>query len=70
VGFGGTFREIPEGALNFFNPSANTTVFAKVDTTFGDDITGVGGKAGMRAVWWSTRRRRRVNQSPPPMSHP
>ena len=37
--------------VNFFNPSANTTVFAKVDTTFGNDLTGVGGKAGMRVVW-------------------
>jgi len=37
--------------VNFFNPSANTTVFAKVDTTFGNDITGVGGKAGMRVAW-------------------
>jgi len=26
-------------------------VFAKVDTTFGDNITGVGGKAGLRVVW-------------------
>jgi hypothetical protein len=28
-----------------------TTVFAKVDVTFGDDLTGVGGKAGMRVNW-------------------
>ena len=34
--------------VNFFNPTANTSVFAKVDVTFGDDIDGVGGKAGMR----------------------
>jgi len=33
--------------VNFFNPSANTSVFAKVDVTFGDDLDGVGGKAGM-----------------------
>ena len=37
--------------VNFFNPSANTSVFAKVDVTFGDDLDGVGGKAGMRVSW-------------------
>ena len=37
--------------VNFFNPSANTSVFAKVDVTFGDDLDGVGGKAGMRFAW-------------------
>jgi autotransporter family porin len=37
--------------VNFFNPSANTSVFAKVDVTFGDNIDGVGGKAGMRVTW-------------------
>jgi hypothetical protein len=26
-------------------------VFAKLDVTFGDDIDGVGGKAGMRVSW-------------------
>jgi len=26
-------------------------VFAKLDVTFGDNIDGVGGKAGMRASW-------------------
>jgi outer membrane autotransporter protein len=36
--------------VNFFNPSANTSVFAKLDVTFGDDIDGVGGKAGMRVA--------------------
>ena len=39
------------GGVNFFNPSANTSVFAKVDVTFGDNIDGVGGKAGMRVSW-------------------
>jgi autotransporter family porin len=38
--------------VNFFNPSANTSVFAKVDVTFGDDLDGVGGKARMRVAWW------------------
>jgi autotransporter family porin len=37
--------------VNFFNPSANTSLFAKVDVTFGEDIDGVGGKAGMRVAW-------------------
>ena len=37
--------------LNFFNPGANTTVFAKLDVTFGDDVDGVGGKAGLRVSW-------------------
>jgi len=37
--------------VNFFNPSANTSVFAKVDVTFGDDFDGVGDKAGMRVTW-------------------
>jgi hypothetical protein len=26
-------------------------VFAKVDVTFGEDIDGIGGKAGMRVSW-------------------
>jgi hypothetical protein len=37
--------------VNFFNPGANTAVFAKLDVTFGDNIDGVGGKAGMRVSW-------------------
>jgi hypothetical protein len=36
---------------SFFNPTGNTSVFAKVDVTFGEDIDGVGGKAGMRVAW-------------------
>jgi outer membrane autotransporter protein len=39
------------GGVNFFNPTASTSVFAKVDVTFGQDIDGVGGKAGMRVSW-------------------
>ncbi len=39
------------GGVNFFNPTANTSVFAKVDVTFGQDLDGVGGKAGMRVSW-------------------
>ena len=37
--------------VNFFNFSQTTSVFAKVDVTFGDDVSGVGGKAGMRVSW-------------------
>ena len=37
--------------VNFFNVSQTTAVFAKLDVTFGDDVTGVGGKAGMRVNW-------------------
>jgi autotransporter family porin len=39
------------GGVNVFNPSANTSLFAKVDVAFGQDIDGVGGKAGMRISW-------------------
>jgi len=39
------------GGVNFFNFSQTTAVFAKVDVTIGDDISGVGGKAGMRVNW-------------------
>jgi len=42
--------EISAG-VNFFNPSANTSVFAKLDVTFGQDVDGFGGKAGMRVSW-------------------
>jgi hypothetical protein len=37
--------------LNFFNPSASTAVFVKVDTSFGEELEGVGGNAGMRVSW-------------------
>jgi outer membrane autotransporter protein len=53
-----TFTDEPEdlwgvvsAGVNFFNFTSNTTVFAKVDVTFGDDLDGVGGKAGMRVAW-------------------
>jgi hypothetical protein len=36
---------------SFSNPTANTSVFAKVDVTFGEDIDGVGSKAGKRVAW-------------------
>lgn len=37
--------------VNLFNFSQTTAVFAKVDYTFGEDVQGVGGKAGMRVAW-------------------
>jgi autotransporter family porin len=37
--------------VNLFSPSASTAVFAKLDVTFGDDVEGIGGKAGMRVSW-------------------
>ena len=37
--------------LNFFNPSASTAIFVNVDTRFGEELEGVGGKAGMRVSW-------------------
>jgi autotransporter family porin len=42
--------------VNFFNPSAQTSVFAKLDVTLGEDTDGIGGKAGMRSAG---------NRSPP-----
>jgi outer membrane autotransporter protein len=37
--------------VNLFTPSAGTSVFAKIDVAFGDDLEGIGGKAGMRVSW-------------------
>ena len=52
------FQDDPENVwgevsagVNFFNFSQTTSLFGKVDVTFGDDISGVGGKAGMRVAW-------------------
>lgn len=42
--------EISAG-VNLFNFAETTAVFAKVDYTFGEDLQGVGGKAGMRVSW-------------------
>ncbi len=33
--------------MNFFNFTEITSVVAKADVTFGDDVSGVGGKTGM-----------------------
>ncbi len=60
VSTGRTFRlqDNPEdvwgevsAGVNFFNFSQATSLFAKADVTFGDDVTGLGGKAGMRVAW-------------------
>jgi len=37
--------------VNVFNVTQTTAVFAKVDVTFGADLSGVGGKAGVRVNW-------------------
>jgi hypothetical protein len=53
-----TFEDDPQdvwgevsAGLNVFNPSAHTSLFAKFDLTFGDDLEGFGGKAGARVSW-------------------
>ena len=42
---------ISTGCQSGVNFSQTTAVFAKLDVTFGEDLTGVGGKAGMRVNW-------------------
>jgi hypothetical protein len=44
---GDVWGKVSAGA-NVVNPSANTSVFAQLDVTFGDDTDG---KAGMRVSW-------------------
>lgn len=39
------------GGVNFFNPEAQTAVFAKMDYIFADNSEGVSAKAGMRISW-------------------
>ena len=39
------------GGVNFFNPGAQSAVFAKVDYVFADETQGVSAKAGMRYNW-------------------
>ncbi|MEM8573406.1 MAG: autotransporter outer membrane beta-barrel domain-containing protein, partial [Pseudomonadota bacterium] len=39
------------GGVNLFNFSQTTSVFAKVDYTFGENDQGVGGKGGIRVAW-------------------
>jgi autotransporter family porin len=42
---------VVSAGVNFFNFSANTTVFAKVDVIFGDETDGISGKGGLRVNW-------------------
>ena len=37
--------------VNLFNFAETTSVFAKVDYTFGEDLQGIGGKLGGRVAW-------------------
>jgi outer membrane autotransporter protein len=37
--------------MNFFNPGAFTSVFAKIDVSLGDELRGIDGKAGVRVSW-------------------
>ncbi|BAQ16341.1 autotransporter outer membrane beta-barrel domain-containing protein [Methyloceanibacter caenitepidi] len=39
------------GGVNFFNPEAQTAVFAKVDYIFADQTEGVSARGGMRLTW-------------------
>jgi len=42
---------VVSGGVNFFNPGAQTAVFAKIDYTFADETQGVGVRGGMRYTW-------------------
>jgi autotransporter family porin len=42
--------EISTG-VNFFSPGANSSLFAKLDVIFGEEIDGVSAKGGMRYNW-------------------
>jgi len=42
--------------VNVFNFSETASVFAKLDYTFGEDISGLGGKVGIRVSWQSANR--------------
>jgi hypothetical protein len=51
----GPFTDEPDDVLgvvstdvNFFAPDAQTSVFAKLDVTFGDDVEGISAKGGTR----------------------
>lgn len=39
------------GGVNFFNPEAQTAVFAKVDYIFADQTEGISARGGMRLTW-------------------
>jgi len=42
---------VVSAGVNFFNPGAQTAVFAKVDYTFADQTQGVGVRGGLRYNW-------------------
>jgi autotransporter family porin len=42
---------VVSGGVNFFNPSAQTSVFAKVDVAFGEETDGIAARGGMRISW-------------------
>jgi len=42
---------VASAGVNFFSPGANTSLFAKVDVTLGDEVEGVSAKGGMRYNW-------------------
>lgn len=42
---------VVSAGVNFFNPGAQTAVFAKLDYTFGDETQGVGVRGGLRYKW-------------------
>ena len=44
--FGQPVGEVPAG-VNFSNLTASTSVFSKVDVSFGEDLDGIGRKAGL-----------------------
>ena len=37
--------------VNFFSPGANTSLFGKVDVTFGEEIDGISARGGVRHSW-------------------
>ncbi|WP_159079824.1 autotransporter outer membrane beta-barrel domain-containing protein [Methyloceanibacter sp. wino2] len=39
------------GGVNFFNPEAQTAVFAKIDYIFADQTEGISARGGMRLTW-------------------
>jgi hypothetical protein len=42
---------VASAGVNFFNPTARTSLFAKLDVTFGEETTGASAKAGARINW-------------------
>jgi autotransporter family porin len=42
---------VASAGVNFFSPGASTSLFAKLDVTFGEDTEGVSAKGGMRVSW-------------------